>query len=426
MGQVCASHHAELMSSAKKLLVEVRISLPVDLVERLLEDRNGISDPVREVERAAQLERDRTAPRRVGEELETGAQMVGRCRAVRPPLHKAELDEQLRPRSGIDLLVERAGEIPDRGLGRALGERALGRLAERRDHEGVGLRGDVEEVRRRTLRQRAGAEKQFSGRAVRDVPLNDIERLVDGAADDRVEELERILPPEQIKPNEDGGRRTKLACFHAGESGRVAQLGPVAEDRGRADEGQRLWRQAREAKTDRARHAPCSDFEQTGHLLASRAGSFPCNRVQHRADEERIAAGRRLEGGAESLVRLQTVQLARKHGDRGNPERPGANRGGCRIGNQLSDECGVPGLALGWAGCGGDEERHSLEPSRQVEEPQQGGGVHPIQVVDREQRRLLECDIGREPIEAVEDREGALCGRLLCRGELRGSEQRFH
>ena len=37
----------------QKLLVEVRISGPVDFVERLLEDRNGISDPVREVERAA-------------------------------------------------------------------------------------------------------------------------------------------------------------------------------------------------------------------------------------------------------------------------------------------------------------------------------------------------------------------------------------
>ena len=40
-------------------LVEVRISLPIDLVERLLEDRKGIPDPVREPERAAELERDR-------------------------------------------------------------------------------------------------------------------------------------------------------------------------------------------------------------------------------------------------------------------------------------------------------------------------------------------------------------------------------
>ncbi len=102
--------------------MEVRIALPIDLVKRLLEDCKGIRDPVREPERAAQLERDRAAPRPVGEELETGAQVVGRGRAVRPPLRKAELDEHLRPRSRINLLGERAGEISDRGLGRALGE----------------------------------------------------------------------------------------------------------------------------------------------------------------------------------------------------------------------------------------------------------------------------------------------------------------
>ena len=76
--------------------------------------------------------------RPVGEELQTGPQVVGRRRAVRPPLRQAELDEQLRVRGWIGLLVERAGEITDRGLGCALGERALGRLAERRDHDRVG------------------------------------------------------------------------------------------------------------------------------------------------------------------------------------------------------------------------------------------------------------------------------------------------
>ena len=47
-------------------LVEVRISLPVDLVKCLLEDGKGIPGPVREPERAAQLKRDFAAPRRVG------------------------------------------------------------------------------------------------------------------------------------------------------------------------------------------------------------------------------------------------------------------------------------------------------------------------------------------------------------------------
>ena len=410
----------------QELLVEVRISGPVDLVERLLEDRNGISDPVREVESAAQLERDRTAPRRVGEALETGAQMVDRRRAVRASLRKAELDEQLRPRSRIDLLLERAAQKSDRGFGCALGERTLGRLAERRDHERVGPGGHAEEVPRRTLGQGSGAEKQFSGGAVRGVSFHDIERLVDGAADDGVEELERILTPEQVKPDKDGGGRTELACSHAGESGRVAQHGPVAEDRGRSEEGKRLRRQAREAKPDGARNALRPYFQQTGHVLGGRAGSLPCNRVEHRVHEERISRSRRFEGGAESFVRLQTMQLARQHRDRGTPQRFGANRGGLRIGDELCHKCGITALALRRPRRRGDEERHSLEPSCQVEEPPQRGAVRPVQIIDREKRRLLKGHVGREPVEAVKDREGALRGGVLRTGDLPGPEERFH
>ena len=95
---------------------------PIDLAKRPLEDRKSIPDPVREPQRTAQLERDLAAPRRVGEELQTGAQVVGRGRAVRPPLRKAELDQHLCPRSRIKLLGERAGEISDRCLGGARGE----------------------------------------------------------------------------------------------------------------------------------------------------------------------------------------------------------------------------------------------------------------------------------------------------------------
>ena len=279
---------------------------------------------------------------------------------------------------------------------------------------------------RRALRRRAGLQQQFGGRAVRSVSFDCIKRLVDGAANDGVEELERILAPQEVKPNECGSGRTKLACFHAGKSGRVAQLGPVAEDRGRTEKGKRLRRQAGEAKPDRARNALRSDLHQKRHMLGSRARSLPCNRVQHRADEERIPAGRRLEGGAESLVRPQTVQLARQHGDRGTPKRFGANRDGLRIGDELCHKGGIAALPLRRPRRRNDEERHSLEPSRQVEQPPQRGAIRPVQIVDREQRRLLKGNVGGEPVEAVEDRERALRGRVLGSGERRGAKQRFH
>jgi hypothetical protein len=49
-----------------------------------------------------------------------------------------------------------------------------------------------------------------------------------------------------------------------------------------------------------------------------------------------------------------------------------------------------------------------------------------VQVVDREQRRLLKGHVGGEPVEAVEERERALCESILCSGKLRGFEKRFH
>ena len=49
-----------------------------------------------------------------------------------------------------------------------------------------------------------------------------------------------------------------------------------------------------------------------------------------------------------------------------------------------------------------------------------------MQVVDREKGRLVKGRVGREPVEAVEDREGALCGRVPRTAGLRGSEERLY
>src|SRR5918994_6358970 len=108
---------------------------------------------------------------------------------------------------------------------------------------------------RRPLRRCARLEQQLSGQTVRNVPFDHIERLVDSAANDRVKELERILATKEVTLNKYSGGRTQLACSHTGKRGHVAQRGPVAEDRGRAEEGSRIGRQARKAKPDGARHA---------------------------------------------------------------------------------------------------------------------------------------------------------------------------
>jgi hypothetical protein len=170
----------------------------------------------------------------------------------------------------------------------------------------------------------------------------------------------------------------------------------------------------------------CADLEQPLRVLGRRAGSLSCDRVEHRADEERVAARRRLEGGTESLVRLQTMHLARKDGNRGTPKRFEEDRGGLRIGDELCNKFWIAALSLRRPRSCGDEEGYSIQPSREVEEPAQRGGVRPVQVVDSEKGRLLKSNVGRDPVEAMEDREGALRWRFLRTGELRGTEERLY
>ncbi len=120
------------------------------------------------------------------------------------------------------------------------------------------------------------------------------------------------------------------------------------------------------------------------------------------------------------------ARLAREDGDGGAPKRFGANRRGIGIGDEVRDKRGLSALRLGRPRRRNDEERQSLEPSRQVEEPPQGRGVAPVQVVERKKRRLLKGDVRREPVEAMEDREGSLAVPFWRSDQSRSSEEPFH
>src|SRR5262245_34337318 len=108
---------------------------------------------------------------------------------------------------------------------------------------------------------------------MRSPSLDHIQRLVDGAADDRVGELQRVFAPEEVKPNECGGSRTKLTGCHASKSCRVPQLDAVAQDRGRAEQGKRRRPQPSKTEPDEPRNALRSDLEQTRRVFGGRAGS---------------------------------------------------------------------------------------------------------------------------------------------------------
>src|SRR5262245_39275859 len=203
---------------------------------------------------------------------------------------------------------------------------------------------------RRILRRGAGSKQQLRSFAVSCGPLDHVECLVDGSSYDRVEELDRIGATEEVEPNERGGGRPELAFLYTCERGGGAQFAPVAEDRGRAEEGERVRGQAGESKPDRPRYALRTDLQQPGHLGGRRTGSLPCDRVEHCADEQRISHRGGFEGSVEGIVWLQPVQLAREHGDGVTPERLRTYRDGLRVGNELRDQVGVVSLSLGRPG----------------------------------------------------------------------------
>ena len=77
---------------------------------------------------------------------------------------------------------------------------------------------------------------------------------------------------------------------------------------------------------------------------------------------------------------------------------------GGRIGDQLGEKRRLATLA-GRAQTDGDEQRQSFQPARQIPQPTQGGGVAPMEIVDRQQRRAPRGDVGHEPVEPMQDRE---------------------
>ena len=284
-GKVCASDHAELINSAKtarrgrgRASDRPRQAPARRLQESIAAGMNQSARPSSSATCAA--------PPGSARRLETGPQVVG-SRAARPPLRKAELDQHLRPLAGSICSSSARLRYPTAA---SAAPSARERSAARRsvETERVGLRGDAEEVPPHppAARRPPAAPQRPS----------DARRLVRPHRASRRRRCGRPGGRTRADPPAGGGRAERVRqrpdqvrCFHAGVHRRVAQLGPVAEDRGRAEEGKRIRRQASETKRDGARNAPAPISSRQGTCSANRAGSLPCKRVQHRAHEERVS-----------------------------------------------------------------------------------------------------------------------------------------
>jgi hypothetical protein len=219
---------------------------------------------------------------------------------------------------------------------------------------------------------------------------------------------------QQLAPRECGrGEGGQLAVFEPGERRHVAQLGAIAEHGGGSREAPSLLRQAREPQRHRARHRLRADLMSAAGVPGDRLDALAMERGYERSHEERIAAGRRVACRRELRLGLAAVLLDhhRLHGLLAERGRPDHEHG--RVGDQLGQEPGLDGL-LGRAQAQHHQQREPFEPAAEEGQPPQARCVRPVQVVDHERRRAPCGKIGREPVEAVHDRERNVASSLAC------------
>src|SRR5439155_9214629 len=128
-------------------------------------------------------------------------------------------------------LRERAAQMGDGVVRRSSRERLMGGVPERLDHESVRAWGRVQKLRRHLLARRTAAGEDLCGLRMVTLTLSRREPVVDGSANDRVDEGERQLATDDVRPAERRGGVRRKVLIETGESGRGVKLDVVAENR---------------------------------------------------------------------------------------------------------------------------------------------------------------------------------------------------
>ena len=107
---------------------------------------------------------------------------------------------------------------------------------------------------------------------------------------------------------------------------------------------------------------------ETGDVLLGRCQALGRDRVHELTQEQRIAAGRFLAGGAEGIVSLGREALAQEPGDRLGAEGSGPDGCGERIGDDLPDQARILSR-FRWPEPDEDQEAEPLHPWQEVGQP---------------------------------------------------------
>ena len=271
-------------------------------------------------------------------------------------------------------------------------------------------------MRRDGLGRRATPEQPRGGGGVRCLALGPREVVIDGVADERVHERQR-LALEQVGRGQCVRRGDDVV--HAGQRGDVGGRRAVAQHRDGPGHLQRVTRQPGEAGDDRLGDGAGADLVHARDAVGVRCDLLVAQEADELARQQRVAARRLLARGREGRVRL-----AEETGDqpacRLRAQRGGGEVDGRRVRGQLGQQ-----RAGGLRGPLGrdDEHRQAIEPLAQIGQEAQRGVVAPLDVVDREHERLLGRGVGHEPVQGVQRGEGGLVG-VLDGGEDAGGRGR--
>ena len=341
------------------------------------------------------------------EQLVGLAQVLERQRGVGVRAGDAEVEQDLPAPLRRRWLLERAGEIGHRAVGRAAPHRRLGRLHQQVHDPFLRAPRHREQVRGHLIGLCAGFTQHRGGTRVHQLALSRRQLLVDGLAHQRMHESERRSGTQDLRAREAPARVGHLLLGQLGQLGHGRQVGALAEHGNGPGHAHGLVREAREPQQHGARHGARPDVRHHVHVRGVGLHAVRLERAEQLAQQQRVPAGHACARGAEALVGLGAEPRPHQLGDRGAAQGAGVDRVGDRVVLDLGDQRGI-GSRVRAPQRRADQRRHVLEPADEVGEVAKRGAVAPVQVVHRQQQRPVGRHVRRQPVEAVQRREGRI------------------
>ena len=312
--------------------------------------------------------------------------------------------------------VERAGEALCRVLVGEAVERAAARADEHRG--GAAGVGGLEQVCGDLVEVAVFAEsaERVRGAPVQPLAAEHVELVQDGLAHQRVGELEaprRGGRPEEARAEDLVERGLRDVGLEARDGLQRARILLEAEDRRDGEQLVGGIGEPREADADGMAHA-------LRHLRRPRLGQS----VQHLLDEERVAAGARVDAGGDVVLPEQRPG-ERGHVVRFKPAQPDAIQRAVAL--EIGQRAGERAAAaeLGVAVGADDLQRAGAGRAQHEAREQQRAAVGPVEVVDDQQQRRALGERGVDGVEQAVPRAGLVARAGLERVGGAGLAQRL-